>query len=189
MRDDTLTILFMDHFSLPENMSTPHPPSPLGFTTPCTKASQAQMDDPRQTVATRVFHEEFQCVKALYMDTENYAPQFSATDLISAYISLAFTFDNAESLIFTYLHTELLLRDQRTPRRQEAIWKPQYLLLRALQRSPLNCDPHPHFTLDHFTTACIAIMVKKEIAKHNIFGQARKNTVARSIGLKNTQQS
>jgi hypothetical protein len=179
----------MDHFSLPKNMSTPHPPSSPGFTTPCTKASQAQTDDPKQTVATRVFYEEFRCVKALYLDADNYAPQFSATDLISAYISLAFTLDNPEGLIFTYLHTELLLRDQRTPRRQEEIWKPQYQLLRTLQRSPLNCDPHPHFTLDHFTTACIAIVVKKGVAKHSIFGQARKNTVARSIGLKNTRQS
>lgn len=146
------------------------------------------MDDPRQTVATRVFHEEFQYVKALYLDADNYGPQFSVTDLISAYISLAFTCDNPEGVIFAYLHTELLLRDQRTPRRQEEIWKPQYQLLRALQRSPLNCDPHPHFTLDHFTTACIAIVVKKRVEKHSIFGQARKNTVARSISLGNSQQ-
>ena len=180
----------MDYYSLPENMSTPPLPSSLGPNTPCTEVRRTQIDDPKstQTVLTRVYYEEFQCVKALYSDTDNYCPKFSLTDLISAYISLAFTQDNPESLIFSYLHTELLLRDQRTPRRQQEIWKPQYSLLLALQRSPLNCQPHPHFSLDHFTTACIAIVLKKGVSKSEIFGHARKNTAARSTGLESLPQ-
>ncbi|WP_426078229.1 hypothetical protein [Janthinobacterium sp. PSPC3-1] len=136
----------------------------------------------KPTVATRVLYEEFDLIRKLHADGDNYGPKFSCTDLISACISLTFTQQQPELLIFTYLHTELLLRDQRTPRRQEEIWKPQYEQLLVLQRSPENCHPNPHFTLDHFTTACIAIIIKKGIPKYAVFGQARANTAARSAG-------
>jgi hypothetical protein len=36
------------------------------------------------------------------------------------------------------------------------MWRQQYDLLLAVQRSPANRHPHPKFQLDQLTTACVA---------------------------------
>ena len=59
--------------------------------------------------------------------------------------------DDAADLIFDYLRSELVLRNPNTTRRREAMWKAQYNLLLALQRSRANKHPYPQFQLDQFT--------------------------------------
>ena len=147
--------------------------------TPYSKASPNAINHPAQTVGTLVFIEEFKHIKSLHDAADNHSPKFSCTDLISACISLTFALQRPEVMIFTYLHTELLLRNPKTQRRPEEIWKPQYDLLLTLQRSRMNSHPNPHFTLDHFTTACIAIVIRQKLPSTDIYSQARRNTAAR----------
>ena len=53
--------------------------------------------------------------------------------------------------------SQLVLRAPATPGRRESIWRQQYDLLLAVQRSPANRHPHPKFQLDQLTTACVAL--------------------------------
>lgn len=132
------------------------------------------------TIGTRVWLEEYVVLQALHDSAANCSPKFRLPDLISACVSRVFSDPEPAARIFTYLHTELVLRDPDHPRRQEAMWLPQYYLLLALQRSPANAHPHPHFQLDHFTTACVALSLSGLDAGRRILDQARKNTAERA---------
>jgi hypothetical protein len=133
------------------------------------------------TVATRVWLEEYNWLEALYNDTANCSPKLRFPDLISACVSLVFDGPVPERRIFTFLHQQLVLRDQATMRRREDMWREQYALLLALQKSDQNRHPHPQFKLDHFTTACIALVMTQEGAKAKLFEQARRNIARRAV--------
>lgn len=132
------------------------------------------------TVATRVWFEEFQALEGLYSAPANCSPKLRYPDLISGCVSLVFDGLDPVNRIFTYLHTKLVLRNQETPRRQEDIWRPQYLLLLALQKSEQNRHPHPQFKLDHFTTACVALALEEPRSAQKVFEYARKNIAQRA---------
>ena len=132
------------------------------------------------TVITRVWMDEFQGLESLYNDAANCSPKLRYPDLISACISLVYDGLDPANRIFTFLHTALVLRDQETPRRQESMWRAQYLLLLALQKSELNRHPHPQFKLDHFTTACVALALQEPRAAQKVFHFARRNIAQRA---------
>jgi hypothetical protein len=136
-----------------------------------------------ETVTTRVWIDEFQALEVLYNDASNCSPKLRYPDLISACVSLVFDGHEPVNRIFTFLHTKLVLRDQDTARRQADIWRPQYLLLLALQKSELNRHPHPQFKLDHFTTACVALALEEQRAANKVFAYARRNIAQRAASL------
>jgi hypothetical protein len=133
-----------------------------------------------ETVSTRVWMEEFQALEGLYNAPANCSPKLRYPDLISGCVSLIFDGLDPVNHIFTFLHTKLVLRDQETARRQEDIWRPQYLLLLALQKSERNRHPHPQFKLDHFTTACVALALVEPRAAQRISDYARRNIAQRA---------
>lgn len=142
-----------------------------------------QQGDPHsrgETVATRVWIDEFQALECLYSAPANCSPKLRYPDLISGCVSLVFDGLDPINRIFTFLHTRLVLRDQETARRQEDIWRPQYLLLLALQKSEQNRHPHPQFKLDHFTTACVALALEEPRAAQKVFEYARRNIAQRA---------
>jgi hypothetical protein len=136
-----------------------------------------------ETIATRVWQEEYASLQTIYASVDNVSPTFRLPDLISACVSLVFQEPSPAALIFHFLHTRLVLRDPDSPRRQEEMWMPQYLMLLDLQRSRANYHPHPQFKLDHFTTACIALVLATSDATHRILEQARRNTAQRAAAL------
>lgn len=131
------------------------------------------------TIGTRVWIDEYAFLQSLYQSAENCSPKFRLPDLISACVSLVFNEPEPARHIFNYLHTEMILRDPDSLRRQEEMWMPQYRLLLDLQRSPANRHPHPQFKLDHFTTACITLVSRGQGTTLRIFEQARRNTAER----------
>jgi len=133
-----------------------------------------------ETVATRVWIDEFQALECLFSAPANCSPKLRYPDLISGCVSLVFDGLDPINRIFTFLHTKLVLRDQETARRQEDIWRPQYLLLLALQKSEQNRHPHPQFKLDHFTTACVALALEETRAEQRVFEFARRNIAQRA---------
>lgn len=132
------------------------------------------------TVTTRVWIDEFRALETLYSDSANCSPKLRYPDLISGCVSLVFDGIDPVSRIFTFLHTKLVLRDQDSARRQEDMWRPQYQLLLALQKSELNRHPHPQFKLDHFTTACVALALEEPRAANRVFDYARRNIARRA---------
>lgn len=132
------------------------------------------------TVTTRVWLEEFQALEALYTDAANCSPKLRYPDLISGCVSLVFDGRDPVQRIFTFLHTQLVLRDQETVRRQEDMWRTQYQLLLAMQKSEWNRHPHPQFKLDHFTTACVALAMEEPRAAQKVFDYARRNIAQRA---------
>lgn len=132
------------------------------------------------TVTTLVWIDEFERLEMIYHDADNHSPKFRTPDLISACVSLVFAAEDAADVIFKHVHTCLLLRDSDTPRHTAAIWRPQYELLLALQRSARNRHPNPQFNLDHFTTACVHLALEHDNAKRLIFAHARQNTARRA---------
>lgn len=136
-----------------------------------------------ETVVTRVWLEEFQQLEVLFADQSNSSPKLRYPDLISGCVSVVFNRTEPEERIFEFLYTQLIARDQGTQRRQENMWRAQYLLLRALQVSELNSHPHPQFKLDHFTTACVALALAEPDGKLQVFEQARRNIAQRACVL------
>lgn len=132
------------------------------------------------TVDTYVWADEYDYLRALYDSAGNTSPKFRFPDLISACVSLVLHDENAPDLIFGYLRSELVLRPPATNRRREAMWKTQYNLLLALQRSRANKHPYPQFQLDQFTTACVALVRLAGDAQGRVFDQARRNTAERA---------
>ena len=73
-----------------------------------------------------------------------------------------------------------MLRPPLKPRRRESMWRPQYELLLAVQRSPANRHPNPKFQLDQLTTACVALCRAHESDGSLVLRQARLNMAERA---------
>jgi hypothetical protein len=132
------------------------------------------------TIETRLWLEEHEWLYGLLRSNVNVSPTFRLPDLISACVSLMFLHDDAATRIFDFLGTQLVLRSPNTPRRRESMWREQYELLLAVQRSPANRHPHPKFQLDQLTTACVALCRQFEDPDALVLRQARLNMAERS---------
>jgi hypothetical protein len=137
----------------------------------------ARRDD---SVETQLWLEEHDWLHALQRSPHNVSPTFRFPDLISACVSLVFADAAAGTRIFAYLGQKLVLRDPRTPRRREYLWREQFQLLRALQLSEANRHPNPMFQLDQLTTACVALVRQSEDAAEQVLRQARRNVALRT---------
>ena len=135
------------------------------------------------TVETRLFLDEHEWLYGLLRSDDNTSPTFRFPDLISACVSLVFEADDAPGRIFGFLGTQLVLRAPKTPRRRESMWRPQYELLLAVQRSPANRHPNPKFQLDQLTTACVALCQQEDASGTIVLIQARRNMVERHSGI------
>lgn len=145
-----------------------------------TVASPTEESDTQDVIETRLWLEEHDWLYRLLRSAENVSPTFRFPDLISACVSLVFDHHDAPARIFRFLGTELVLRSPRTSRRRESMWRPQYQLLLALQRSPANRHPNPKFQLDQLTTACVALCRIEDGSGAAVLRQARRNTAERS---------
>ena len=116
----------------------------------------------------------------LLRSESNVAPRFRMPDLISACISQMFSQDDASQRLFSFLGSELILREPTTPRRREVMWRPQYLQLQALQLSAANRHPNPQFQLDQLTTGCVALARKQDPTGECTLRHARVNMARRS---------
>jgi hypothetical protein len=132
------------------------------------------------TIETRLWLEEHEWLYGLLRSDDNISPTFRFPDLISACVSLVFLHDDAATRIFEFLGTRLVLRPPLTPRRRESMWRQQYDLLLAVQRSPANRHPNPKFQLDQLTTACVALCRELGEADAIVLRQARLNMAERS---------
>jgi len=137
--------------------------------------------EPSETVETRLWVDEHDWLYTLLHSEHNIAPTFRFPDLISACVSLVFTREDAVFLIFRFLGTQLILRPLQTPRRRESMWRAQYELLLAVQRSPANRHPNPKFQLDQLTTACVALCREHDDSGKLVLQQARKNMAERAL--------
>lgn len=135
--------------------------------------------EPPDTIQTRLWLEEHEWLYSLLHSDNNVAPTFRLPDLISACVSLVFLHADAPTRIFDFLGTQLVLRAPHTPRRRESMWRQQYDLLLAVQRSPANRHPHPKFQLDQLTTACVALCRQFEEPDALVLRQARLNMAQR----------
>lgn len=133
-----------------------------------------------EALETRLYLEEHEWLYALLHSADNVSPTFRIPDLISACVSLVFASDDAAERIFNYLGTRIVLRPLSTPRRRESMWRPQYELLQAIQRSAANRHPNPKFQLDQLTTACVALVRQRPDADAQVLRQARLNMAERS---------
>ena len=132
------------------------------------------------TIETRLWLEEHEWLYGLLRSDNNRSPTFRFPDLISACVSLLFLHADAAPRIFDFLGTQLVLRPPQTPRRRESMWRQQYELLLAVQRSPANQHPNPKFQLDQLTTACVALCRQFGDADVLVLRQARLNIADRS---------
>ena len=96
-----------------------------------------------ETIETRLWLEEHDWLFTVLRSEGNVSPTFRFQDLISASVSLVFLHADAPARIFDFLGTQLVLRPPLTPRRRESMWRPQYELLLAVQRSPAHRHPNP----------------------------------------------
>lgn len=136
--------------------------------------------EPSDIVETRLWIEEHEWLYHLLKSESNVAPTFRFPDLISASVSLIFAGDHPGERIFEFLWEELIQRSPVGARRRESMWRPQYELLLALQRSPANRHPNPKFQLDQLTTACVALIREEADATSRILEQARINMSERA---------
>ena len=143
-------------------------------------ATSLQERETHDVIETRLWLEEHVWLYGLLRSEDNVSPTFRFPDLISASVSLVFTQQDAPACIFQFLGTELVLRSPQTPRRRESMWRPQYELLLALQRSPANRHPNPKFQLDQLTTACVALCRTADGSGAAVLRQARRNMAERS---------
>lgn len=152
-------------------------------------AAQPNVQEPRRTptgqsqpldvVETRLWLDEHIWLYSVLKSDQNIGPIFRFPDLISACVSMIFSAPEAARQIFGFLGTDLVARDPNTPRRREAMWRPQYDLLLELQRSAANRHPNPKFQLDHLTTACVALCKRADETGACILQQARVNMAQR----------
>lgn len=143
-------------------------------------ASPTPATEQPEVVETRLWLEEHDWLFRLLKSEANVSPTFRFPDLISASVSLVFAHADAPMRIFRFLGTELVLRSPQTPRRRESMWRPQYLVLQELQRSPANRHPNPKFQLDQLTTACVALCRAEDEAGAAVLRQARRNMADRA---------
>ena len=143
---------------------------------------------PRQddSVETQLWLEEHEWLHALQRSPNNVSPTFRFPDLISACVSLVFANTAASTRIFAYLGQDLVLRNPRTPRRREFMWREQFQMLRALQMSEANRHPNPMFQLDQLTTACVALVHASDAAVEQVLLQARRNLAVRAARQRET---
>jgi len=134
---------------------------------------------PLDVIETRLWLEEHIWLYGVLKSDQNVGPIFRFPDLISACVSLIFSGPEAARQIFGFLGTDLVARSPNTPRRREAMWRPQYDLLLELQRSPANRHPNPKFQLDHLTTACVALCQQADETGASVLHQARINMAQR----------
>jgi len=144
-------------------------------------------DVAESTVETRLWLQEHDWIFAVLKSEQNISPTFRIPDLVSACVSIVFSNQGAADQIFDFLGTELVMRHPSTPRRRESIWRAQYDLLLALQRSPLNRHPNPKFQLDQLTTACVALCRRIDPAGGKLLAQSRINMAGRSARKKEAQ--
>lgn len=166
--------------------STPavaHEHNPVIVVSPATN-STTDSTTTADTVETRLWLEEHQWLHALLHSDANVAPTFRMPDLVSACVSLVFLQPGAPARIFEFLGTQLVLRAPGTPRRREEMWRAQYDLLLAVQRSPANRHPHPKFQLDQLTTACVALSQLMPGAEGLVLRQSRLNMAERASRLR-----
>lgn len=149
-------------------------------TRPNTIASPAEKSEAHDVIETRLWLEEHDWLYCLLRSEDNVSPTFRFPDLISACVSLVFEHHDGPTSIFGFLGAELVLRSPQTPRRRESMWRPQYQLLLALQRSPANRHPNPKFQLDQLTTACVALCRIEDGSGAAVLRQARRNMAERS---------
>jgi hypothetical protein len=142
--------------------------------------SAAQDSEHPETIETRLWLEEHDWLFTVLRSEGNVSPTFRFPDLISACVSLVFLHEDAPARIFDFLGTQLVLRPPLTPRRRESMWRPQYELLLAVQRSPANRHPNPKFQLDQLTTACVALCQAHECDGSLVLRQARLNMAERA---------
>lgn len=135
--------------------------------------------EPSDTIGTRLWLKEHDWLYDLLHSEDNVSPTFRFPDLINACVSLVFLHDDAAARIFDFLGTQLVLRTPATPRRRESMWRQQYELLLAVQRSPANRHPNPKFQLDQLTTACVALCRATGDANSLVLRQARLNMAER----------
>lgn len=140
----------------------------------------AQDLDHPETIETRLWLREHDWLFMVFRSEGNVSPTFRFPDLISACVSLVFLHHDAPGRIFTFLGTELVLRSPHSLRRRESMWRPQYELLLAVQRSPANRHPNPKFQLDQLTTACVALCHDQDDAEAHVLAQARLNMADRA---------
>ncbi|WP_407277669.1 hypothetical protein U5817_13450 [Aromatoleum evansii] len=140
----------------------------------------SEASEAHDVIETRLWLEEHDWLYRLLRSEDNVSPTFRFPDLISACVSLVFEHHDGPARIFQFLGTELVLRSPQTPRRREAMWRPQYQLLLDLQRSPANRHPHPKFQLDQLTTACVALSRVANASGAAVLLQARRNVAERS---------
>ncbi len=145
-----------------------------------TAPRHAAESETQDVIETRLWLDEHDWLYGLLRSHNNVSPTFRFPDLISACVSLVFAHNNAASLIFQFLGTELVLREPLTPRRRESMWRQQYQCLLDLQRSPQNRHPNPKFQLDQLTTACVALCRSWDISGSAVLQQARRNIVERA---------
>ena len=136
--------------------------------------------DQHKVIETRLWLEEHDWLYGLLRSSDNVSPTFRFPDLISACVSLVLEHHDGPTRIFQFLGTELVLRSPQTPRRRESMWRSQYQLLLALQRSPANRHPNPKFQLDQLTTACVALCRTEDASGAAVLRQARRNMAERS---------
>ena len=147
-------------------------------TAPTSAPPEADLPD---TIETRLWLQEHDWLYDLLKSDRNVAPSFRFPDLISACVSVVFAGDDASPRIFAFLGTELVSRPSTTARRREAMWRTQYELLLALQRSPANRHPNPKFQLDQLTTACVALSRDADASGETVLRQARMNMAQRAM--------
>ena len=164
-------------FAVPAREEPASGPLDIGSPTAGGAAEGTTLPD---TVETRLWLEEHQWLLALLHSAANVAPTFRMPDLVSACVSLVFLQAGAPARIFAFLGTQLVLRPPLTPRRREAMWRAQYDLLLAVQRSPANRHPHPKFQLDQLTTACVALCQATPGAEDLVLRQSRLNMAERA---------
>jgi hypothetical protein len=142
--------------------------------------STSQPTKQSDVVETRLWLDEHDWLYGLLRSEANVSPTFRFPDLISASVSVVFTRDDAALRIFRFLGAELVLRPAQTARRRESMWRAQYELLLALQRSPANRHPNPKFQLDQLTTACVALSCQADASGEAVLRQARVNMARRA---------
>ena len=142
--------------------------------------SRARDTDTQDTIETLVWIEEHDWLYALLKSELNVSPKFRVPDLISASVSQLFARDQGSDRLFRYLGAELILRAPGTVRRREAMWRPQYQQLHALQLSAANRYPNPQLQLDQITTACVALARADDASGACTLRHARINIARRS---------
>lgn len=144
------------------------------------RAPAAGADRPLDTVETQLWLDEHEWLHALLKSAHNVSPTFRFPDLISACVALVLGESGGADRLFRYLGKELVLRDPRTPRRREYLWREQFDQLRELQMSQANRHPNPMFQLDQLTTACVALARRSDDAAARVLRQARLNMAKRT---------